>query len=215
MSKPANQKISPPSGLDICFRGPPLDIGPLPALYYFALSGHDSLFKDPYNQPILFLEDAPIRIYSSTLPSHGPELKDSDAMQRWAKEIQNDHDIFTEFIEGCSDNIDFLIQQGFLDETKLAAGGISRGGFMATQLAAYDSRVKVVLAFAPLTTFDTIKEFQKLLQHPIVRSLELKDRMEKLIDKKIRYYIGNRDTRVGTDVCFQFIHNLTEVAYRK
>ena len=136
-------KIDTPSGLDLYWRGPSLDHGRLPGVFYFALSGEDSLFLDPFNQPAVFLEPFPVRVYSSTLPSHGSGLRNSDAMGRWAQDLENGHDLLTEFIHKSIANIDFLIAQGLLDRDKIAVSGLSRGGFLALHLAAADPRITV------------------------------------------------------------------------
>ena len=214
MKRTISHRIIPPSGLPIYHRGPPLEKGPLPGLFYFALSGHESLFLEPYNQPALFLEGAPIRVYSSTLPSHGPPFKNSEAMARWANAIQLNHNIIFEFLLNCRKNIDFLITEGFLEKKRIAVAGLSRGGFIALHLAALDPRISTILAFAPLTTLESLAEFHHLLGNPIVQSLNLDHLIEPLIQKKIRFYIGNRDTRVGTSACFHFTQKIVEEAYR-
>jgi hypothetical protein len=206
--------LTPPSGLPIYYSGPKLDNIPLPSLFYFALSGEESLHLDPYNQPAIFLKDKPIRVFSSTLPCHGsPHERNTDAMHRWALELQKGNDIIAAFISQCRDNLTYLIEQGYTNESKVAAAGLSRGGFAATHFAAEDPRISHVLGYAPLTTFSTIQEFHIILESPLVKSKELKSLISKLIKKKLRYYIGNLDTRVGTPECFEFIHQLTNQAF--
>ena len=51
MTSHACHKITTASNLEVYFTGPPIEEGPRPALFYFALSGHQSLTLDPFNQP--------------------------------------------------------------------------------------------------------------------------------------------------------------------
>lgn len=206
-------RIVPPSGLPIYYRGPKLELGPLPCLFYFALSGEESLYLDPFNQPAAFLSKKPIRVFSSTLPSHGAGQKNSDAMLRWSEEFRKRTDILSEFLDQCCDNLGFLISQGYIDESRVAAAGLSRGGFIATHFAARDPRISHVLGYAPMTSLSTIAEFKDILEHPIAQSWDLARRIPQLINKKVRYYIGNLDTRVGTKECFDFVYQLTQAAH--
>ena len=83
---------------------------------------------------------------------------------------------------------------------------------MATHLSARDSRISHVLGFAPMTSLTTIQEFQDILDDPIIQSWDLDLTIPDLINKKVRYYIGNLDTRVGTKECFNFVSKLAETA---
>lgn len=213
MKREAQPHINPPSGLPIYHSGAPLDSGKLPAFFYFALSGKDSLHLDPFNQPATFLSNAPIRTYSFTIPGHDPGLKNTEAMHWWAERFRNNENPLEAFFEQCLENIEFLIQHDLVDEEAIAVGGLSRGGFIATHLAARDPRIKTLVGFAPLTTTKTIQEFRDLQNSPIVNTLEFDPLLDTLINKQIRFYIGNRDERVSTDACYHFIRQLTERAY--
>lgn len=202
-----------PNDLDIYYAGPGLTKGPLPALFYFALSAEESLTLDPFNQPVAFLAGLPVNVFSFTLPGHGPGFVNTQAMAAWAHEISIGNDIVNAFIEKAVANIDFLIDEGYIDAGHMAAGGLSRGGFMAAHLAARDERIKSILGFAPLINFNTLEEFQNLLHLPIVKKLDLFNFVDALADRQLRFYIGNRDIRVGTRHCFDFIEALTEKAF--
>ncbi len=213
MEKDDPAHINCPSGLPVYYTGAPLELGKLPAFFYFSLSGEDSLHLDPFCQPATFLKEAPLRIYSCTIPGHGPGLKNTEAMHWWAEKISKNENPFTLFFEQCLENIDYLVQHDLVDENAIAIGGLSRGGFIATHLAARDPRIQTVVGFAPLTTTQTILEFSNLQNSSITQSLELTPLFDKLIHKRIRYYIGNRDERVSTDACYDFIRQLTNYAY--
>ena len=203
--------ITSPSGLPIHYRGAALEEGKLPAFFYFALSGKDSLSLDPFNQPAVFLDSYPLRVFSFTIPGHGEGLKNTEAMSFWAQKIEEGVDPLTPFINKCLENIHFLVQNEIVDSEKMAAGGLSRGGFIALHLASRLPELTTVLGYAPLTTMRTISEFNRIHHHPITESLEID--AGALRGKKVRFYIGNRDLRVGTDACYQFIRKLTDLNY--
>lgn len=208
-------KIDPPSGLTIYHKGPPLTGQPLPALFYFALSGEDSLNLDPFNQPAMMLEHDPIHVFSFTLPFHGPGFVNTEAMRNWADEIKQHNNFIKTFIDQAIQNIHFLIDQKFINPEKMAAAGLSRGGLIAVHLAAREPLIKTILGYAPLTDPVIMEDFKELRNNPITVSLSLCNVMDKIYDRSLRFYMGNRDIRVSTEHCFQFIKNLTETAFQK
>jgi esterase FrsA len=193
--------------------GPDLQAGPLPTLFYFALSGYDSLLLDPYNQPVVALADQAIRVVSLTIPGHGNGFDNLRAMDFWADQLKSNHDLISPFIAQCVEALDYLIAEGYTNPDHVGAAGLSRGGFIAAHFAAQDERVKTVLGFSPLTQLEEHSAFKTEEAHPIIQRLSLTNLTERLADKTVRAYIGNRDTSVGTAACFHWIHNLTEAAY--
>lgn len=191
------------------YLGPPLEEGPLPAVLYFALSAKESLHLDPFNQPARFLTSYPLRVFSFTLPGH--HLPPTEALHHWALEIGKGHDVISEFCNHVLETIEDLIAKNIIIEGKLAAAGLSRGGFIACHLAAKTRLISTILGFAPLTQLDFAKEFEGM----DVSSFNLSHLTTKLSDRTLRFYIGNRDIRVGTANCFHFISDLTEAAYHK
>ena len=194
--------------------GPSLDQGPLPSLFYFALGGEESLTLDPYNQPVTFLSGQRARVFSLSLPGHGHGFTNYRSLAYWAKNLGAGCDIISDFIGSCRQALDFLIAKGFVDTHHIAVAGLSRGAFIATQLAAADERIKIILGFSPLTLLDRSADFNEIEHHPLVQELGLLRQVDRLANKSLRYYIGNRDTCVGTEDCFIFIKELTEAAYR-
>ena len=79
--------------------------------------------------------------------------------------------------------------------TKLGAAGLSRGAAVACHLAAVMPSVEAILGFAPMTSH---------LSPQIIQTIA---------NRKIRFYIGNHDTLVGTDKCAFFIEELAKAAY--
>ena len=196
-----------PSKGKIYWTGPDLSEGCLPALFYFAISGKESLALDPFNQPVAFLSGEALRVFSLTLPFHEEGFDKNKAVDLWVEEIQNDHDIISSFVQRVIDSIDFLIEKGLINKEKIAVAGLSRGGFIASHVAARLPSIKTVLGFAPMTIMRG--------NSSLANSLSLKQITHQLTGKSLRFYIGNRDLRVMTDKCFAFIEKLAEESYEK
>lgn len=193
--------------------GPPLDLGPLPAFFYFSLSGEDSLCLDPFNQPVQFLQGQMIRVFSMTLPGHECNLPATQAMKIWADDYARKMDPIDQFLESFAKAMEFAIHEKFVDPNKIAIGGLSRGGFIALHAAARDERLKFVLAFAPITELHKVKEFAHLHDDPKVCSLDLIHVSSKLINQHLRIYIGNCDTLVDTRSSFNFAMSIVDHAH--
>lgn len=200
-------------GTKVYYQGPGVEEGALPAFFYFSLSGEDSLCLNPFNQPVRALEGLPLRTFSISLPYHDTHDK-KEVVEKWVQEIRAGHDIITPFIDHTIRVIQTLIDQNIIEEDKIAAGGLSRGGFIATHLAAREPRIKAVVGFAPLTMLRSTS-FVDVREHPLAEALNLLHLQEKLYKTPIRYYISNRDEMVSTDFCFQVIREYTECSYAK
>ena len=189
-------KLSP----TFAYVGPELKEGPLPALFYFALTAEKSLATDPFNQPVIALQNLPLRVFSITLPHHGGNIKEQEAVKFWAEELADGSNFLDDFLKETIQTVDHLVKEGWIDIEHLGTMGLSRGGFIAAHLAARDSRFKTLLGFAPLTSLE-------------ISEWDLISIADKLSEKKIRFYIGNRDERVGTKTCFEFIEAVTEASF--
>jgi hypothetical protein len=201
--------------LHVAYIGPKLEAGPLPALFYFSLSAEDSLLLDPFNQPVTYLSQLPMRIFSLTLPGHENQLPPTQALDVWAREILQGNNVIAKCIDQIKTAVEALAAQNAFLENRLAVAGLSRGAFIATHAAAVIPQFQWILGFAPLTTLVLAKEFEKCAEHPVVQSLALNNLIDKLLEKKVRFYIGNVDTRVGTRACFDFIEKLAETSFEK
>jgi hypothetical protein len=196
---------------EVYFIGPPLSDGPLPTVFYFSLSAEESLSLDPFNQPVTYLSQFPLRIFSITLPGHEDNLPAKEALNKWACAIENGHNIIGDFIHKTQEIVDFLRKEKALNN-KLAVAGLSRGAFIATHVAAQIPLFKTVLGFAPLTELDRAKEFESIKDNSLVTSLRLHQLIPKLTSCSLRFYIGNLDTRVSTRACFDFIEALAQTS---
>lgn len=207
------RKILSKTSLEIYSTSPSHHSEALPTFFYFALSGEESLALDPFNQPVNFLGDAPIRRVSFTLPYHGGELSNTEAVNQWGVQLLKGHDWLTPFLADAQKNIIDLIDDGYVDPEKMAVGGLSRGGFIATHLAALEPRIKTILGFAPLTQIGWMQDWRHQADVNLAKSYDLIHVVNKLPGRNLRYYIGNRDLRVGTSACYEFIDQLADYSY--
>jgi esterase FrsA len=184
---------------------------PLPAIFYFALSGHDSLHLAPFNEPVTIWKDFPLRIFSLTIPFHDEHFEGDVAFKRWKEDFEKGNDPLTQFFSTVSIVIDDLIKKGWIDPQKIGIGGLSRGGFVAAHVAAIVPQISHVLGFAPLTTLQTVEDLAPYKES--LNSFDLIHLVGKLPGKKHRYYIGNHDTRVSTASCFRYVEALTKEMY--
>lgn len=190
--------------------GPPLEKGPLPTLIYLALSSKDSLETDPYNQPALFMKERGGRVFTLTLPEHEGEKKPQDAIKRWAEIFEKGVDPLTPFIEKARKDIEKFFSNGVFPKEQTAIAGLSRGAFFACHLAAKVKELRTILGYAPLTQLSKSSEFLSLQD---IEKFDLIHLREELFDKNLRFYIGNRDKRVGTERCFSLVQALSEEAF--
>jgi esterase FrsA len=192
---------------EIAYTGPDLSAGPLPALFYFALSAQDSLRLDPFNQPVAYLSSLPMRIFSMTLPGHENQLPPTEALHVWAQEMARGHNFVADFAQKVKMAVEML--QDVLIADRIAVAGLSRGAFIATHAAAVTPQLRWILGFAPLTQLAFAKEFHGLQGDPTA----LMHLAPQLFDRQIRFYIGNLDTRVGTRKCFDFVEKVANAAF--
>lgn len=203
--------------LPLYYLGPDLEKGPLPAFFYFSLSGEESLSLPPYSQPATLIADDSLRVFSLTIPGHEEGKSKFHAMEYWAEKMAHQEPILEEFFDQAAEAIDDLITQNSILPTHIATGGLSRGGFVATHVAARVSQIQTVLGFAPLTQLNKLKEFET--KPELFTSAEKLD-LTHLVDAlshvhHLRFYIGNLDTRVSTDACYNFIRHRAEVGHHK
>lgn len=201
------------SGATWSFIGPALEQGPMPALFYFALSFHESLAVDPFNQPVVHLGNKPLRIFSLDLPAHGHDFPATQAIKAWAEAFTMGEDLLTPFIEQIKNSIHELLGQDLLIENQIGVMGLSRGGLIACHVAAKVPFIRYILGFAPLTHLSFSLEFADLKDRPEVQAFSIETLKDQLYDRHMRFYIGNRDLRVGTTLCFESVKQLVETAF--
>jgi esterase FrsA len=172
-----------------------------PAVFYFSLSAYDSLSLDPFNTPVRLLSHYDTRIFSFTLPAHGEGLNQNEAMKAWTQVLLQGKDPLASFLEEAAANIRFLIEEGWVDPQNMAVSGLSRGAFAAMKLARLMPELKIILGYAPLVVMSSLDESK-------TTHYTLFDHIDDFMGKKIKYIMGNNDTRVGTDNAYNFLRAL-------
>ena len=195
----------------LCYVGPDISEGKLPAIFYFSLSAKESLTLDPFNQPVTFLADLPLRVFSMTIPGHEEGRDPKEAVGYWASEMAKGNALIPAFVKECSEAATYLVENEIASD--LSVAGLSRGAFIACHVAAINPAVKRILGFAPLTRLSHAKEFEEMADQKEVQALALENLKGKLYDRKLRFYIGNHDRRVGTEHTFSFISKLSDAAF--
>jgi pimeloyl-ACP methyl ester carboxylesterase len=203
------------SDIEVGHIGPPLERKPLPAVIYFALSAEESLNLDPYNQPALYLANQGGHLFSFNLPAHGPHLNALDAIEAWAHSFEKGEDPLTPFLEKTVFAVETLISRGHILREKIGVMGLSRGGLIGSLFATRFPHIRAIVGFAPMTKLTRAREFVTLSHDERVSRFNLENAIDLLCDIETRYYIGNRDVRVGTDVCFELVQRLAEAAFQK
>jgi hypothetical protein len=198
------------SDLDLYYTGPSIDEGACPALFYFCLSGPDTLTEHPYNQIVKFLSDQPIRVFSLTLPAHEQGYPPDEALTSWVEEMKRGRDPLEKFLHQCETALDYLLQHKLILSDKVSAAGLSRGALLAALFCARNEKIHTLLGFAPLTNLQSTSEFQPIHHLPIVQKYNISLYARELSQKSIRFYIGNHDQRVGTRVCFECVEQLVQ-----
>lgn len=209
MNPPPPQQVNLASNIQLEYLGPSIDLGPLPAVFYFALSAKDSLALDPFSQPAVYLSSFALRIFSITLPYHEEGRPATKGLMEWATAMQKGEDLLESFLKKVQNAIALLLSQKLILPNKIATMGLSRGALIAAHVAAKNPEIPYWLGFAPLTKLSYLPGFSDLVNWDLMHIIDL------LSTKKIRCYIGNRDVRVGTRNCFDLIEALTETAYQK
>ncbi|MBS0629681.1 MAG: hypothetical protein JSS30_05590 [Verrucomicrobia bacterium] len=202
------------NSIEVAHIGPPLSEGRKAAAFYFSISGEDSLGLDPFNQPAVFLSNKGVRVFSMNLPAHGPNFNALEAIELWARDFSEGKDPLTPFIDQVVFALTALIDRGLIYAEKVGLMGLSRGGLIACLVAEKFPDVRGIVSFAPMITLSAAKEFKDLTTDAKVQQFNLENHIQALCEQKIRFYIGNRDIRVGTDRCFRLIELLTEAAFQ-
>lgn len=193
--------------IDLYYAGPELRQDFLPCVFYFALSAEESLSTPPFCSPVNFLlQNRSIRVFSVDLPFHGSGHSSIDAMPKWIDHV----DQVEEFLSNLSLSLKMLFS--YLLPSKVAVMGLSRGALIAGKIAAQHSLISHMVLFAPLLSLQNLKEGFDL---PLSKNISLESEVSALASKKTQIYIGNRDTRVSTDACYQWTRALIEEAYAK
>lgn len=204
--------------LEVFYKGPCLDKGALPAVFYFSISAKESLSLPPFCHYINYLEknkSGPCRFFSITLPFHQEPLPKEEAIGAWVDSIKDGVDPLSPFISSASNLIEDLFEQNLLIKNKIVLCGLSRGTLIALLVASKQPLCRSIIGLAPLLDLKACKESKDLENHPLLDLLSAFHVKESLIHKKILFFIGNRDLRVGTQKSVDLVCSLADLAHEK
>jgi dipeptidyl aminopeptidase/acylaminoacyl peptidase len=148
---------------------------------------------------------------SIDLPCHGSQKREEErgGLAGWRDRVENGENFVTEFNQRLAGVLDYLIAEGHSDPKRIAACGTSRGGFLAIQFAAFDSRVGCVAGFAPVTDLAKLSEFEGIEDNALTQALSLENVAPQLAERFVWIGIGDQDLRVSTDSAIQLARRLT------
>lgn len=150
---------------------------------------------------------------SLDLPSHGSQIDKNSGvgLEGWAQRIANGDDIVQENNQRVKSVLDYLIERGLIDKSRIAVSGTSRGGYLALHYAVYDQRVVSVVAYAPVTSLSVLKEFGNLSNEHIPSNMDLNKKVYELSKVDIWAAIGEDDQRVGTNAAAKLFDSIKQL----
>ena len=179
---------------------------PTPVVFNFATSLEQSLDKG-FNETALQLVAQGWRAISLDLPAHGRDMSPDEPLDRlmvWRQRIQAGQPFIDPFVARMRSVVDDLIAARIADPDRIAAVGISRGGFLALHAAARIPQLKAVMAFFPVTDLLALEQFKGTETDPQMTNLNLTRQAAALRSTPIWITIGTQDPVVSTTACLQF-----------
>jgi len=181
-----------------------------PTLLLLALSGVETLRTKDNRLVGQLLYAQGWNVASLDLPCHGADSRQGEPEQLdgWAARTKQGEDIVAAFQHRVNDVVAYLLASGMADPARIAAAGISRGGFMALHAAAGNPHICAVAALAPVTDLHALREFTGQEANPLLDRLAIINAVDTLATRALWLTIGNRDDRVGTDKALAFAQAL-------
>jgi dienelactone hydrolase len=208
--------LETPSGIRFGWLGEKT-LRPAPTLFLFAKDVQSTLERDVFAKVAWLLAKQGFITVALDLPCHGADEKPGEPprLAGWCARVKAGDSLVPAFVSKASQVLDFLIQSGYTNPERVAACGISRGGFMAIHFTAAEPRVKCVAAVAPVTDLRALSEFAGMENETAARSLAVTNVADKVAGRGVWVYIGNDDERVGTDNAIAFTRLVTRLAVAK
>ena len=203
--------LTTPSGIEFAMLGGKIG-APAPAVLHFAWSARETLSNPDYGETARILSEKGFVCISVDMPCHGADRRKDDSaaeLAGWPGRVEKGNTLVSEFTKKVTAVLDFTIQEKYTDPGKIAAFGISRGGFMAFHAAAADARIRCVAGLCPVTDLLALDEFANA-KTDAARSLALASVADKLAGRSVWIVIGNDDQRVSTDSAIAFARKVTE-----
>lgn len=189
----------------------PLPDAPAPAPTIFVLGGTrgETITKKSFVHAArdYLRAEAGYLVVSLDLPAHGDDVRPGETagLAGWRSRLAQGENVVAYANARATAVLNYLVANGYTDRTRVAAMGISRGGFLAVHWMASNPNVAAVAAVCPVTKLRYVAEFAGMGPHALTDSLDLEKLASNInLRKPLWLTIGNNDTRVGTDLCISF-----------
>ncbi len=165
---------------------------PAPTVFVFSATIEESLGDAYFRQSGNQLADQGYLCVSLDLPGHGTDhrVDEPENLDAWRYRSDQGEDFVAPFVSQARQVLDYLIEAGYSDPTRIVAIGTSRGGFMALQVAAVDARIRATAAYAPVTNLMALRHFDGAPNEEFVAGLSLYGRAEGLAGRSLWLIIG-------------------------
>ncbi len=184
---------------------------PKPTLLLLAMAAAETLGQTPYNRIGQRVAAAGWLVVGLDLPAHGADAQPGEptGLAGWRARFDRGEDFVADLQWHAADVLVHLVGAGHSDRARLATAGTSRGGFMATQVAAAVPEVRAVVAFAPVADLAALSEFAGVADPARLAALALARQAAALANRALWVTIGSADQRVDTDRTITFTRAVT------
>jgi esterase FrsA len=191
---------------------------PAPTLFFFAGAATSTLLSGDFTKCGHLLMKDGVLLVAIDIPAHGDDVRKGEppgGINGWRHRLEKGEDPIRPFTKKVSKVLDYLVKEGYTDPKRVGAVGTSRGGFIASHVAAADPRFQAIVQFAPVTDLLAVREFKGLEKHALTTGLHVTHLTYKLAGRSFWFCIGNNDTRVSTDETIAFTRKLVRAAEAK
>lgn len=148
-------------------------------------------------------------------PGEGADAAGPPVLVHWAQQVGEGKDFVGMFVKRAGTVLSRLIKAGTVDPDRIGVFGTSRGAFVGLHLAAADSRIKAIAAFAPVTDPSVLTEFRQIDKAKKFAAASRAKFADKLYKTPIWLVIGTADDRVGTEEAIEFSQMMIRTAAQK
>src|SRR5262249_11989319 len=141
---------------------------PAATLFFFAGAARSTLLSADFTKCGHHLMKDGVLLVSIDIPAHGNDVRKGEppgGITGWRYRLEKGSDPIRPFAKKVSGVIDHLVKEGYTDPKRLGVVGTSRGGFIASHVAAADPRFRTIVQFAPVTDLLAVREFHGLEKH--------------------------------------------------
>lgn len=187
---------------------------PAPTVFVFGMDASRTLMDEDLNQVGRILSGYGVVVASLSLPCHGDARREFEpaGLDGWRARLEQGDNPMEDFTQRASAVLDYLVAEHYTDPARVAACGISRGGFSALHWACVEPRLRWITAISPVTNLMALREFAGMEHHLTTQALNLEKHAESLVNRSVFVVIGNADVRVDTDSVVAFARQVAKSA---